>query len=150
MRLVEINNHPFVLSKLRHANGDIDYAISFVAFRSNAGYVIDSRFSPDEYEVPPQSEVINIQVWGIAPAFTQAVVEDLLNQLESGNSVAYDNSATNAPKIFVSNGEYAQGQLVLRIVNKVGATRSIELNLEPPFNLGAPSVPLDELRLFRC
>ncbi len=123
VRLVEINGHPFVLSKLHHANGDIDYAISFVAYRSGAGYVIDSRFSPDEYDVPAASEVINIQVWGVSPEFSEEIVGNLLNELDAAGPIEYNNSATQAPQIFVVNGEYSQGKLTLRLANKVGATQ---------------------------
>ncbi|MFK7848688.1 MAG: T9SS type A sorting domain-containing protein [Rhodothermales bacterium] len=123
VRLVEINDNNFVLSKLRHASGDIDYAISFVAYRSGSTYTIDSRFSPNEYEVPQNSEVINIQVWGVAPEFTQQVAGDLLNELGTKGSLIYGNSAAQAPQIYVADGEYTQGAITLRIANKVGATQ---------------------------
>lgn len=122
VRLEEINGHNFVLSKLRHATGDIDYAISFVAYRDGAQYTIDSRFSPIEYDVPAGREVINIQVWGVAPAFTRQVVSDLLTKLENAGAVVYQNGADQAPQIFVADGAYSQGALKLRIANKVGAT----------------------------
>ncbi len=108
---------------MRHVTGDIDYAISFVAYRSGNQYTIDSRFSPNEYDVPAASEVINIQVWGIAPEFTSQVVGDLLKKLNQSGSVTYLNATRKAPQIFVADGAYEQGTLKLRIANKVGATQ---------------------------
>lgn len=123
VRLTRINGHNFVLSKLRHASGDIDYAISFVAYRAGNAYTIDSRFSPDEYDVPSGSEVINIQVWGVTPEFSAGVVADLLTSLGANSTLDYLNSATQAPQIFVSDGEYSQGNITLRIANRAGATQ---------------------------
>ena len=122
VRLARINGHNFVLSKLRHADGNIDYAISFVAYRSGAGYTVDSRFSPIEYDIPANSEVINIQVWGVVPEFTQELTRKLLDELSAGDELEYNNSAASAPQIFVADGAYTQGQIKLRVANKVGAT----------------------------
>ncbi len=123
VRIVSINDHNFVLSKLRHSTGAIDYAISFVAYRSGNTYTIDSRFSPDEYEVPAGSEVINIQVWGVSPMFTAGVVADLLNSLAQNAPLVYQNSAVSAPQVFVADGSYSQGAINLRLVNRAGATQ---------------------------
>ncbi|MEM8485527.1 MAG: T9SS type A sorting domain-containing protein [Bacteroidota bacterium] len=125
VRLVQINGQDFVLSKLRHATGDIDYAISFVAYRSGSAYTIDSRFSPAEYTVPAGSEVINVQVWGVTPEFSAGVIADLLNTLSERNALTYQNNATRAPQIFVADGEYTQGKINLRLVNRAGAAQVI-------------------------
>ena len=155
VRLVEINGHNFVLSKIRHITGDVDYAISFVAYKSGTSYTIDSRFSPIEYDVPANSEVVNIQVWGISPEFSQDVVRDLLNKLEASSNIMYGNGATQAPQVFVADGSYGQGEIKLRMANKVGATSitikgslsateaDAEMNIRTPFertiSLSAPS-----------
>ena len=123
VRLVRIHDRSFVLSKLRQPGGEIDYAISFVAYRSGSSYKIDSRFSPAEYDVPAAEEIINVQVWGISPEFSAAVIGDLLTTLHAKNEVTYLNESTDIPQIYVVDGSYNQGQVTLRLANHVGAAQ---------------------------
>lgn len=123
VRIVKVNNRPFVLSKLRHIDGAIDYAISFVAYRNGNTYTLDSHFSPNEYEVPDAvDEVINIQIWGVAPEFTQGLLASLIDQLETTGTVQYLNETGRAPQVYVMDGVYRQGRLSLRLANRVGET----------------------------
>lgn len=124
VRTVAVNGHPFILSKLHQPNGEIDYAISFVVYRQGDRYTIDSRFAPREYDVPDGiDEVINMQIWSVAPEFTQTLLSDVLGRLEQRGDVAYTNDDTRAPGVFVVDGTYRQGTLRLRIANRVGPTQ---------------------------
>lgn len=127
VRLTSINGHNFVLSKIHHTSGDIDYAISFVAYRTGSQYSIDSRFTSSEYDVPASSEVINIQVWGVSPEFTSQIAKNLLDQLESANTLNYINGAERAPQVFVADGSYSQGVIKLRVANKLDAAAPITI-----------------------
>jgi len=124
VRTVTVNEQPFILSKLHQPNGEIDYAISFVAYRQGDRYTIDSRFAPREYDVPDGiDEVINMQIWSVAPEFTQALLSDLLGRLGQRGYVTYANDDTQAPSVFVVDGTYRQGSLRLRLANRVGPTQ---------------------------
>jgi uncharacterized repeat protein (TIGR01451 family) len=124
VRTVEVNGHRFILSKLHQPNGEIDYAISFVAYRMGDQYTIDSRFAPREYDVPDGvDEVINMQIWSIAPEFTQGLLSDLLGRLEQRSDVTYTSDDSHAPSVFVVDGTYRQGTLRLRLANRVGPTQ---------------------------
>ncbi len=121
VRLIEAAGHPFVLSKLIHQDGSVDYSISLVAYRSGNTYTIDSRFSPEEYEIPGGvDEILNLQVWGVAPEFARHITEQLLERLAAGSSVVFENSARQAPRLFVVDGYYRQGQVTLRFANRAG------------------------------
>lgn len=123
VRIVEVAGKPFVLSTLVHADNSVDYSISFVAYRSGNTYTIDSRFASEEYNVPASAdEVLNIQVWGVAPTFTQAVTQELLDGLAEQGALEFANGATAAPDVFVVDGKYEQGTVSLRLLNKTGAS----------------------------
>lgn len=123
VRIVEVADKPFVLSTLVHADNSVDYSISFVAYRTGDVYTIDSRFAPDEYNVPTSAdEVLNIQVWGVAPEFAQAVAKDLINGLAEQGTLEFANDVTSAPEIFVVDGKYEQGTVSLRLLNRAGAS----------------------------
>ncbi|MEZ4702404.1 MAG: T9SS type A sorting domain-containing protein [Rhodothermales bacterium] len=133
VRIVNVGGHPFVLSKLHQPNGDIDYAISFVAYRQGDRYTIDSRFASEEYTVPAGiDDVINMQVWSVAPDYTEALLADLLARLEQRGTVVYANGANQAPQLFVMDGVYRQGRLSLRLANRIGQT---EVKLHGSFAL---------------
>jgi len=120
-------DHPFVLSRLIHANGDTDYNISFAAYRTASGYTIDSRFTQSQYDVPfDASEVINFQIWSVAPQYTASLVEAILVRLGQEANLNFVNTLDHVPPIptlFVRDGYYNQGRLTLRLVNRAGASR---------------------------
>ena len=126
---LNVLDHPFVLSRLIHANGNTDYNISFAAYRTAAGYTIDSRFAQSQYDVPVNaSEVINLQVWSVAPQYTASLVEDILVSLSQEADLIFENRQDRLPPVpgvFVRDGDYDQGRLTLRIVNRSGASRVV-------------------------
>ena len=123
VRLVHVAGHPFVMSTLIHPDNSVDYSISFVAYRSGNTYTIDSHFTPDEYDIPAQTdEVLNLQVWGVAPSFTESLTADLLTGLAEKGNLVFENDAEAAPSVFVVDGSYQQGTVSLRFVNRVGST----------------------------
>ena len=123
VRTMEVNGYPFVLSKLIHPDGSADYSISFVAYRTGGNYTIDSRFAPEEYEIPADAEEItNMQIWGVAPTIAQELTQDFLDGLSEQRRIVYANTDAAAPKIFVVDGTYRQGKVTLRFVNRAGLT----------------------------
>lgn len=124
VRIVDVEGQPFVLSTLVHADNSVDYSISFVAYRSGSNYTIDSRFAPEEYNIPGAAdEVLNIQVWGVAPEFTRDVTRQLLEGLAQQGDLTFENGAQNAPGVFVVDGKYEQGTVSLRLRNRAGASQ---------------------------
>ena len=123
VRIVDVAGKPFVMSTLVQPDNSVDYSISFVAYRSGNTYTIDSRFTPEEYNIPNQAdEILNLQVWGVAPSFTESLAEDLINGLAEKGNIEFENNAEAAPSVFVVDGRYQQGTVSLRFVNRVGPT----------------------------
>ncbi|MEM1095144.1 MAG: T9SS type A sorting domain-containing protein, partial [Bacteroidota bacterium] len=121
-----VGDQPFILSELVLADGQADYAVSFVAYRTGNSYVIDSRFTPDEYDVPVGTEeVINLQVWSVAPSYTADMVADVIDQFRAKGDVTFINTweaAPTVPQVYIHSGEYANGVLTLRVFNGGDAT----------------------------
>ena len=123
VRVIEVAGQPFIMSTLVHADNSVDYSISFVAYRTGSTYTIDSRFAPEEYNIPASAEeVLNIQVWGVAPTFTQTVTQELLDGLAEQGTLEFANNGATAPDVFVVDGKYEQGTVSLRLLNKAGAS----------------------------
>ncbi|WP_456427546.1 SdrD B-like domain-containing protein [Rhodocaloribacter sp.] len=125
VRLVPVAGHLFLLAQLRHENGAVDYAVSFVVYRTGEGFTIDSRFRRDEYAPPTGGdEVYNFQVWSVSKAYTQDLVARILYALSAEAPLTFrntDEAPPELPRVFVRQGRYAQGRLTLEVVNAAGA-----------------------------
>lgn len=123
IRLIEIAGRPFIMSKLVHPNGYVDYSTSFVAQRKGSDFVIDTRWNNAEYSIIGNDDIYNFQVWSVAPQFTQTLVEDILSELSSYDKLEFLNEKQKPliPQVYVRSGRYAEGGLLLNLVNKSGA-----------------------------
>lgn len=128
VRSLEIDGQRFVMTKLIHPNGEIDYAVSLVAYKSGNGFVIDSQFSPTQYEIPAGlDEIINVQVWSVAPEFTKTLVRDLLERFREQGTVTFADNDADLPPVFMHSGDYQHGTLTLRFVNRSGEAATIDI-----------------------
>lgn len=117
---VSVLGYPFVVSKIKHNDGKLDYAITFTARKSGSGYIIDSRYTTIEYPVVAQSEdVLTFQIWAVTPQYTADMVAQVLAKLQATANLTFQNNPIT-PKVFVRRGSYAQGKLVVEIANPNG------------------------------
>ena len=123
IEMIEIAGKPFILSKLVHPGGYVDYAVSFIAQRNGSEFVVDNRWYNEEYKLQNSDDVFNFQVWSVTPQFTAELVEEILEMMEDNGGVAFRNDELTPaiPQVFVHSGRYANGGLELNIVNKAGA-----------------------------
>ncbi|GAB5518232.1 MAG: hypothetical protein RhofKO_04830 [Rhodothermales bacterium] len=131
VRTVMIDERPYVLSTLIHGNGQIDHAVSFVAYRTGNSYVIDSRFAPDAYTIPAGTEeVLNFQIWSVSASYTQSLVADVIGKLSESGSVSFVNEVgvSRLPSLYIHSGRYQNGQLILNMVNTTGKALAATLD----------------------
>jgi uncharacterized repeat protein (TIGR01451 family) len=123
IRHIEIAGHKFILSKLVHPNGYIDYAVTFIATRTANGFTIDNRWYNEEYQLNGNNDVFNFQVWSVTPQFTKELVESILDEMSYAGELNFRNAASvpGIPQVYVQTGRYRNGKLLLNLVNKVGA-----------------------------
>lgn len=124
VRLVEIAGRPFVLSRLLHETGEVDYAVTFTAWRTADGFTVDSRFRLDEYVAPEgAADVLNLQVWSVSPAHTADLVASVLERLGAAGPIEYAVSTEAppaVPAVYVRTGRYENGRLEIELYNGAG------------------------------
>ncbi len=123
IEMIEIAGRPFILSKLVHPNGYIDYSVSFIAQRDGGSFVIDNRWYNEEYDILNTDDIFNFQVWSVTPQFTRQLVEEILNRMQQNGGVSFRNEkiAPAIPQVYVHSGRYTNGGLLLNLVNNAGA-----------------------------
>ncbi|MEM6646101.1 MAG: SdrD B-like domain-containing protein [Bacteroidota bacterium] len=128
VRTLEVDGFPFVMTKLVHPNGEIDYAVSLVAYKSGNSYTIDSKFSPTQYAIPGGlDEIVNVQLWSVMPAFTEELVQGFLNRLRQQGSVSFADNPAPLPPVFMHSGDYQNGTLKLRLINRTGEATALTI-----------------------
>ncbi len=129
VRRVMVGSRSFVLSKLIQADGAVDYAVSFVAYRVGSGFIVESKFAAGQYAPPAGTqEVLTVQVWSVSPEYTTALVASALAKLEAQGPVEYRNTAdaaTAIPSAYVVSGRYEGGSVVVLVRNTTGAALTL-------------------------
>jgi uncharacterized repeat protein (TIGR01451 family) len=127
VREVAAAGQPFLMSRLIHEGGAIDYSISYVAYRVGGAFVVDSRFRLDEYRVPANAgDVLNVQLWSVSREYTKELLEASLAQLGASGPISFLNDASNPPRlpgVYVRTGSYANGRLQLSLYNRSEASQ---------------------------
>ena len=125
VEIVSVRGRPFVLSKLMHTDGTVDYSISAVAYDAGGNYIVDSRFRLDEYDVPAAANLVfNIQAWSVSREYSIRLIEQSLAQLEAVKPITFlneDDNAPELPQVYVRNSYYNEGQLIIDLYNRAGA-----------------------------
>ncbi len=126
---VTINGKQFIITRLVQDNGDVDYAISFIAYKNGNTYTIDNKWDIDSYLPTTNQPVLNYQVWSKSERYTVELMENLIsNMVNKGFNVQYANTtAPVIPGVYVQNGYYKDGNLYMNLINKNGAN-SISFN----------------------
>ena len=127
VEIVSIRGYPFVRSTLVHASGEVDYAISFISYKQDISHLIDSRFVGDDYVVDRISsgEILNFQVWSYNPAFTEEIVEGIIERMEETGHVDFfsrEDDIPEVPSTFVTSSRYEQGVLFFLMKHEPGVT----------------------------
>lgn len=123
IEMIEIAGRPFILSKLVHPGGYVDYSVSFIAQQQGGQFIIDNRWYNEEYEVLDTEDIFNFQVWSVAPEFTRELVEDILEKMDQNGGITFRNEELTPaiPQVYVKSGQYGNGGIILNLVNKAGA-----------------------------
>jgi len=125
IRHTPIHGNPFILSRVDQPNGNIDYAVSFVAYQTENGYVVDNRWRNEEYQPRSDENVLNFQVWSVSPTHTAALVDTLLTAMAKQGAISFRNHHPAAiPGVYVKSGYYEKGQLHLTVTNTTEAQQA--------------------------
>ncbi len=124
IRHINIAGYPFILAKMVQDNGEVDYAVSFIAYKNGNTYTIDNRWDLETYQPTGNHAVINFQVWSVSERYTVQLIESIINLINSnGYSVNILNKyPPTIPMVYVRNGYYKSGNLYLEIKNNAEAS----------------------------
>ncbi len=121
---INIAGYPFILAKMVQENGEVDYAVSFIAYKNGNTYSIDNRWDLETYHPTGNHAVINFQVWSVSERYTVQLIESIINLINTnGYSVNILNKyPPTIPMVYVRNGHYKSGNLYLEIQNNAEAS----------------------------
>ncbi len=145
VRIVLINNRPFIMSKILQPNNQLDYTVSFVAYRDANLFTIDQKWVIEGYKPAGSLETYNFQVWSASENTTIALTESLLNNLANQKAVFYSNINEPAyPKVFARTLTYGNGKINMQIKNSVNAEELLSFGTVSPFEDG-PRTPIQKI-----
>lgn len=122
---MEIGGADFIVTDLIQPEGNREFAISFSARENKDGFTnIESHWSLEKY--PEGDSYHNFQIWASSEEDLKALTLKTLQLLYEFNPI--QNIITSKPpSVFVSQGEYKNGKLELKLINK---TRSTSISVE--------------------
>ncbi|WP_411029944.1 DUF4114 domain-containing protein [Spongiimicrobium sp. 3-5] len=119
VRMVTLQGHQLVYSKLKRSKGEIEYALTFSVKEEGGVNRLYSLWNLDEY---PSGDYLNFQVWGSSMGQVTTIVNNILNTLSSEKVLKTHKAENVLPTVFIKSGYYSQGKLHLNIINKSNAT----------------------------
>ena len=119
-RLIEISylfayGGNFISYELINKEGQKEYAVSFAARLIDDKFHIENHWNLHKYN--KEANYFNFQIWGRSYPEIIALLDDILNKLHTKapiESIVH----SEIPYVFVTHGEYQNGQLRLGIKNK--------------------------------
>lgn len=115
IRTVTTRGHKLVSSKIKRANGLIEYTVGFSVKIGTAENELHSYWNIEQY---PRGDYYNFQVWGSTFSQVFSNVNYILDAFSKEKKLISDGTNTEIPSVFVSSGKYSNGQLLLEIINK--------------------------------
>ena len=122
IRTVKIRDHKIISSKIKRANGQIEYTLSFSVKMEGAQDELFSFWNIDQY---PSGNYQNYQIWGSSYPQIFSIANFIIDTHTSENGLKSTEIENILPNVFVKSGSYANGFLELSLVNKTNATSII-------------------------
>ena len=132
LQLITVDNHQFYYGKiLRPQLGYVDNAISFSVYQTSSGFIIDNKWTLDEYLV--NNSVINVynfQVWAPMLNSTKSIVEGIIAKFRTKGTVTYLPEQLKNPDVFVSDAKYINnGTLDINFRNNAAMNQSVYMKI---------------------
>jgi len=115
IRTIVTRGHKMVSSKIKRANGLIEYTVGFSIKIADAQNELHSYWNIEQY---PEGDYFNFQVWGSTYSQVFSNVNYILDAFINQKPLISDSSNTEIPSVFVSSGTYSNGKLYLNVINK--------------------------------
>lgn len=132
VKAIEIGGYNFLTQAIHQKNGNTEYAISFVVgFNENdSDYTLQSNWYVNTFT--PAEEVYNFQVWSTTPEATQKLVQDILNNLISYQTIV-QTEIQEVPKTYASKIT-REGVNMIVDLKSLRANQNIEVILDEVYS----------------
>ncbi len=119
LKTEKIGYSDFIIADIVQPEGNREYALSFSARETADGKLdIQSHWSLENY--PQDDSYYNFQIWAASMDDLKALTLKTMQLLHEYKSIK-SMTTTAAPSVFVSKGEYRNGKLDLKLINKTGS-----------------------------
>ena len=137
---VSVQGMTFIQYELQQNDGKIEYAISFSAGvkQNDNRFAIQSLWLTKNYAV--QDTMYNFQVWSVAPAMTQNMVNNILNKLSGVLPLNPLVDSIGVPSTYISDVTRYENKLIMNIRNNTSSTNgSVDLTVRSNENITTTS-----------
>jgi hypothetical protein len=115
IRKIELRNFTLINTTFKNANGEIEYSITFSVKVLDSSYSLYSLWNIDQYTL---GEYLNFQIWGHTMGQVCSIADAIIQKLETEKPVVNNALLTQVPNVFIKEGAYKNGKLLLTICNK--------------------------------
>ena len=115
IRFIEIRNHKIISSKIKRANGELKYSLSFSIKENTLENELFSFWSIDQY---PKGNYQNFQIWGNSYLQVVSIANFIIDKHTMLKGLKCVKKENTLPNVFVKSGSYENGLLKLNIINK--------------------------------
>ena len=119
VRTVLVRGHQIISSKIKQAEGQVEYTLSFSI---KLGSVVNELFSFWNIDQYPVGDYQNFQIWGSSFSQVFSIANYILDKHSEKNGLISTVEKDVIPNVFVKSGEYLNGFINLNIINKTNET----------------------------
>lgn len=124
MKVVNLEETPFIVSTFKQEDGSIEYATSFSVYQRGDSFGIESHWTVEEFS--EKTTFYNFQVWSKTRHWTLKIAQEIKALFANRfRFKANNNPNPKVPIVFVTNGAYDKGKLTLKIKNEAAASALI-------------------------
>ncbi|NHN26611.1 DUF4114 domain-containing protein [Flavobacterium jejuense] len=124
IRTINLKGYEIILSKIRRANGEVEFALHFSIEELATENKMHSYWNIGQY---PIGNYKNFQIWGATMGQVSNIANYIIDTYNQ-QSVLIQNVVSNRiPTVFVKKGSYKDGKVKLTLINKSGANE-VQLN----------------------
>lgn len=120
--ILETRGHQIICSKIKRANGKIEYSLNFSIRENTNENELFSFWNRDQY---PTGNYQNFQIWGSSYLQVEFIANFIIDKQTRLNGLKSLKNKDIIPNVFVKSGSYSNGLLKLIIINKTSETAVI-------------------------
>lgn len=129
LNVVFVNEAPYYLARLTNNKRNYsDASISFSVYEKNNEFVVDSKWTLSEYQVPNDAiQVYNFQVWSPSMIYTKQIVSSIIDKFKALKNVSYTSNFLKDADIYIVSANYSNtGEIKIITNNLTQNTENIE------------------------